>query len=193
MWNGQDIVLLRSTFILNEFLVSLKVSQYCCLCTPELACNQGSGLQLKMRPRSHHLCWLLDFLCSPNPAWQILEDGPAACASQWIIRGVAGGGRMQGNQFGSWARALWLAFRVLTDRQTDRWSLFELLLFLSVSVQLLRSLGPRMLSCPVQSFLSVCVWCRQCTLNCLWLYCSNKKGAQRRQQLCHEAVPHPGI
>lgn len=31
--NGQDIVILRSVFILNEFVVSLKVSWECCLCT----------------------------------------------------------------------------------------------------------------------------------------------------------------
>lgn len=31
---------------------------------------------------------LLENSCSPDVAWRILEDGTAACAYQWIIRGV---------------------------------------------------------------------------------------------------------
>lgn len=157
---------LKSAFILKEFLVSLKVSWWSCLCTPKLACNQGIILHLKMGHRSHHLCWLSRLLCCWRTAfsWCCL-----AYPWRWDRclclpvdnQGCAGGGKTQGNKFGCWAGALclWLTFRVLTDRQTDRVYLSSC--FISVSVQLLGSLGPWVLSCAVQSSLSVCVWCRQ--------------------------------
>lgn len=104
-----------------------------------------------------------------------------------MFRGAVGGVRMQGNKPGCWGRALWLP-----DRHTDRQSLFELLL--PVPVQLWSSSGPWVLCCAAQSFLSVRVVQTggDFSLDCLWLYCSNIRGTQRRQQLCHEAVPYPG-
>lgn len=80
-----------------------------------------------MGHRSHHLCWLSRLLCCWRTAfsWCCL-----AYPWRWDRclclpvdnQGCAGGGKTQGNKFGCWARALclWLTFRVLTDRQTDR-------------------------------------------------------------------------
>lgn len=189
---------LKSAFILNEFLVSLKVSWLSCLCTPKLACSQGNILHLKMGHRSHYLCWLSRLLCCWRTAfsWCCLAYPWRwdRCLSLPVDnQGCAGGGKTQGNKFGCWARALclWLTFRVLTDRQTDRVylsSCFICLFQFSSWGVLGRGCSPVLFGVLCQ-FVCGADSEQQFSLNRLWLYCSNKKGTQRRQQLCREAVP----
>lgn len=89
-------MILKSAFILNEFVVCLKVS-----------CNQGSILHLKTRPRSHQPCWLwVSCAAGRTIVFLMVLDIPLIFSGylvdiqeifsgysvdiQWIFRGAAG-------------------------------------------------------------------------------------------------------
>lgn len=139
---------LKSAFISNEFLISLKLPWECCLCTQPAV--RAVYIAFKdEKPRIHQFCWLEDFLgCFAGRTVVFLmffhKDGDAICAyHKWIFRAVC--------------RETNLGAEL---RQTDRWGVFELLLFFSVSVQLLRRGG---CGCSAELLRVLCqfVWSRQ--------------------------------